>query len=105
MCGIAGYIGRENLNKNVIFKCLDLMKQRGPDYQSFITHYHKNNTINLFASRLSIIDLKNRSNQPIRDGDITLVFNGEIYNYLELKSELIKKGIKFKTKSRLRSTN
>ncbi len=99
MCGISGYIGREKINKNKILNCLKSMRKRGPDHQSFITHYNRKNVINLLASRLSIIDLNYRSNQPIRDGNLTLVYNGEIYNYLELKSELIKKGIKFKTKS------
>ena len=99
MCGISGYIGKDKLNKNKVLKCLELMKKRGPDHQSFSTHYYKNKSINLFASRLSIIDLNYRSNQPIRDENFTLVFNGEIYNYLELKSELIKKGIKFRTES------
>ena len=52
----------------------------------------------LCSSRLSIIDINKRSNQPLEDENGVLVFNGEIYNYLEIKNEL-KKGIKFKTNS------
>ena len=57
MCGISGYIGREKINKNKILNCLKSMRKRGPDHQSFITHYNRKNVINLLASRLSIIDL------------------------------------------------
>ena len=48
-------------------------------------------------TRLNIIDIKNRSNQPYRVGPFTLIFNGEIYNYLEIKDLLIKEGITFET--------
>ena len=99
MCGVAGYIDKTELEKNKILKCLKLMKLRGPNQQSFSNHYFKDKSLSLFASRLSIIDLNQRSNQPIKDENLTLIYNGEIYNYLELKSELIKKGIKFKTGS------
>ena len=51
------------------------------------------------ASRLSIIDIKDRSNQPIEDEKGILCFNGEIYNYIEIKKDLLKQKIKFKTTS------
>ena len=56
-------------------------------------------SIYLLHSRLSIIDLNSRSNQPFIIGDYILIFNGEIYNYLELKEKLIEKGIKLYTSS------
>ena len=100
MCGIAGYIGNKKFlpNKNKIRSCINEMVRRGPDNQSYTKF---NNELNyLFcASRLSIIDIDKRSNQPFEDENGILIFNGEIYNYLEIKNDLIKKGIKFKTKS------
>ena len=53
----------------------------------------------MLHSRLSIIDLHPRSNQPFIIGDDVIIFNGEIYNYLELKKDLSSKGVKLKTNS------
>jgi asparagine synthase (glutamine-hydrolysing) len=76
------------------------MKYRGPDNQQFVKIKTKNKkNIYLFHSRLSIIDLKIRSNQPMSFGKYTIIFNGEIYNYLELKKKIKKKGHDFKTES------
>ena len=99
MCGIAGYLGKTKLNRDIIFNNLELMRSRGPNHQSFSQHEIRHKSLTLFASRLSIIDLNYRSNQPIKDDNFTLIYNGEIYNYLEIRKELIKKGIKFKTNS------
>ena len=100
MCGIAGFIGSEKISKSKIFNTLELMKNRGPDNQSYkqITINHDNN-VTFLHSRLSIIDLKNRSNQPFKIGSDEIVFNGEIYNYIELRNHLKEKGVKFKTSS------
>lgn len=99
MCGILGYIGSKSLNKSIISNSLKLMKNRGPDNQSYkkINIFNKN--IYFFHSRLSIIDLKSRSNQPFKFQNLLMIFNGEIYNYLELKADLKKKGYRFKTTS------
>ena len=99
MCGIAGYIGFNEISKKTVLNTLELMKNRGPDSQNFKKYQHNNFNIYLLHSRLNIIDLRNLANQPFIDGDHTLIFNGEIYNYIELKNELKKKGVKFKTKS------
>ena len=100
MCGIAGFFGKKIISKDIIDKSLALMKNRGPDFSS---HYEKKisdeKSIYLLHSRLSIIDLNSRSNQPFIIGDYILIFNGEIYNYLELKEKLIEKGIKLYTSS------
>jgi asparagine synthase (glutamine-hydrolysing) len=101
MCGIAGFVGAKNYypSKSNIKSCIKLMKLRGPDFQD-IKKFNTNNLEYLFcASRLSIIDIDNRSNQPLQDDDGILIFNGEIYNYLELKKKMQKKKINFKTKS------
>lgn len=100
MCGIAGFFGRRKIEQNIINKTLILMKNRGPDFSNFYKDSLGDNiSVNLLHTRLSIIDLNDRSNQPfVQDGNI-LIFNGEIYNYLELKKNLIKFGEKFKTNS------
>ena len=101
MCGIAGYIGVNKFYpKNESIKgCLKLMQLRGPDSQSFKEFSVKKIKALFCTSRLSIIDLDKRSNQPFEDENGVLSFNGEIYNYLELKKKLKKKKIQFKTKS------
>lgn len=99
MCGIAGYIGRQPPEEITIRETLELMNRRGPDNQSFVSFRAGDLSIVLLHSRLSIIDLDPRSNQPFTIGDYTVIFNGEIYNYLELRAELKKEGIAFRTDS------
>jgi asparagine synthase (glutamine-hydrolysing) len=101
MCGIAGYIGTKNFYpiKSKIKSCIKLMKLRGPDFQDFKEFELSQYRVLFCASRLSIIDTFERSNQPFEDENGILSFNGEIYNYLELKKDLLKKKIVFKTKS------
>jgi asparagine synthase (glutamine-hydrolysing) len=100
MCGIAGFIGQQNKfpRKSIIQNCLKLMKKRGPDDQSSL-EFKKKFKYLFCASRLSIIDLNKRSNQPFEDENGVLIFNGEIYNYIEVKKKLKKKNIKFSTDS------
>ena len=74
------------------------MKRRGPDANSFVIKNYNSKQLALLHTRLKIIDLDDRSNQPFVDENLTIVFNGEIYNYLEIKSKL-KKKYKFTTKS------
>ena len=100
MCGIAGYIGTDLISRELILKTLHLMKRRGPDYSNNKSFEFNNDiNVNLLHSRLSIIDLDQRSNQPFSIYPYTLIFNGEIYNYKELRSLLVKRGVKFKTSS------
>ncbi len=77
------------------------MKNRGPDNQDFrlFRTSSKEKHVGLLHSRLSIIDLDSRSNQPFTIGAHTIAFNGEIYNYLELCDTLHKKGIVLNTSS------
>ncbi len=99
MCGIAGYLGRNELDSGSIAQTLQRMKNRGPDYSASKHYAEKDFHVHLLHSRLSIIDLDERSNQPFVIGDYTIVFNGEIYNFLELKEELKQRGIQFRTSS------
>jgi asparagine synthase (glutamine-hydrolysing) len=80
MCGIIAYSGNKFLRGD-LDKALHLMNHRGPDNQSSTV---LNNDIFLGHNRLSIIDLDSRSNQPFTSGNHVMVFNGEVYNYLEL---------------------
>ena len=81
-----GYIGPDIIDKNIIEKTLSLMKNRGPDNQSYYQNNFVGNNLLLLHSRLSIIDLDERSNQPFVKDDYVIIFNGEIYNFsLRLK--------------------
>ncbi len=98
MCGIVGYFNRneENVDGNIINSMLQKIHHRGPDDMGV----YVNKNIGIGMKRLSIIDL-HTGHQPISNEDDTLyiVFNGEIYNYIELREELRKKGHFFKTDS------
>ena len=92
MCGISGYISDKNfLENDNIKKTINLMKRRGPDSQDFFQKNYQSKEVALLHSRLNIIDLNSQSNQPFYDKDFILIFNGEIYNYLELRNDLKKK--------------
>lgn len=99
MCGIAGYFGNNKLSKNLFYKASKHLQSRGPDNTSFFFDYKKSVFVGLIHTRLSIIDLKKRSNQPFHFKDYVMIFNGEIYNYKELRKILIFKGYKFNTNS------
>lgn len=98
MCGIAGHISKnkKEININEIAKA---MYSRGPDQQGYFKDEKNGAFINLFSSRLKIIDLNDRSNQPFFSDDLVLIYNGEIYNYLEVKKELINENFVFQTDS------
>ena len=64
MCGIAGYIGKEPISKERIDKTLSLMKSRGPNCQKFVKDRFEDNEVALLHSRISIIDIDKRSDQP-----------------------------------------
>ncbi len=91
MCGIAGFIGSKKFlpSKKTIDSCLELMKERGPDYQSYKKDNFFNNTLLFLFSRLSIIDISKKSNLIFEDEDGILVFNGEIYNFEDLKKNYL----------------
>lgn len=99
MCGIAGYIGKHTISEPSVSKTLELMKNRGPDHSDWCCIENPNSQIYLLHSRLGILDLDERSNQPFQHKEFTLVFNGEIYNYIEVRKDLIQKGYCFRTNS------
>lgn len=100
MCGIAGIISVDNndVNKQRLKKMTDIIAHRGPDGDG---HWiSSNGQVGLGHRRLSIIDLSHEADQPMHYLDrYQLVFNGEIYNYLELKETLQKQGYTFTTAS------
>lgn len=85
MCGIAGFVGKEKNMKKVLKGMTDRIKHRGPDAEGFFVR----GNVALGQRRLSIIDIEG-GKQPMfsKDGNLVVVFNGEIYNYKELKKEL-----------------
>ena len=85
MCGIAGFIGKDKDKKKILKNMCDRIKHRGPDAQG----YYVKGDVALGQRRLSIIDIEG-GKQPMfsKDEKLVVVFNGEIYNYQELKSEL-----------------
>ncbi|MBX7491560.1 asparagine synthase (glutamine-hydrolyzing) [Helicobacter turcicus] len=96
MCGILGCVYKDyDANARAKFvQSLQLLAHRGPDFQDFV----QSDNLFLGHTRLSILDLDMRSNQPMSYKDkYTLIFNGEIYNYKELKEELYHQGYRFQT--------
>ena len=94
MCGIAGFMGQIENRADVIRNMTEVITHRGPDSDGFFT----DDNISMGFRRLSIIDL-GAGHQPIynEDKSLVLTFNGEIYNYKDLRKELIAKGHKFYT--------
>lgn len=101
MCGIAGFYNcKDAIQNGILYKMLGLIYHRGPDDEGTYTMVSGQTSISMGMRRLSIIDL-NSGRQPIWSNDETnvIVFNGEIYNFLELRITLENKGYKFKSKS------
>ncbi len=96
MCGICGFTGQIEQRENTIKQMTEVITHRGPDSEGF----YNDNYISMGFRRLSIIDLE-EGHQPIYNEDKTLVltFNGEIYNYKDLKKELTELGHTFSTES------
>lgn len=99
MCGFIGYINGTNVidHHQTIENMMNTIIHRGPDSGGI----HSDDKVTLGFRRLSIIDLSDVANQPLysADGNIVLVFNGEIFNFQELRADLIAKGHNFKTHS------
>ncbi len=98
MCGIAGIYKKNGIKENdnkSIHKMSECLAHRGPDAEGF----WKDNNICMAHRRLSIIDRSENSNQPMvsSDGCYIIVYNGEIYNYIEIRNKLKSQGVSFKT--------
>ncbi len=99
MCGLAGYIGNKNISERKVKKILKIMNNRGPDSQNSLKFSFLKKNLYFFSTRLSIVDRFSRSNQPMSFENLSIAFNGEIYNTNELKKIIRRKKIKLKTKS------
>ena len=123
MCGIAGFFSISKVDNSIILNLTKAIKHRGPDDEGYIAvnpencqvsaligddsvvigehieNYYEQANLFLGHRRLSIIDITPAGHQPLSndDGKIWIVFNGEIYNYIELREELKRKGYIFKT--------
>ena len=99
MCGIIGIlnINRKQDSTNLVKEMADMIIHRGPDQEG----YYSNSEITMGHKRLSIIDLSIKGRQPLfnENEDISLVFNGEIYNFKSLRKELQSKGYRFKSQT------
>ena len=99
MCGICGYV---NLSKSqhdatVLHNMVKTLHHRGPDSQGYFED--KKHQVFLGHARLSIIDISDNGRQPMFLDNLTIVLNGEVYNYSEIKKELVEKGHTFKSSS------
>ena len=100
MCGITGFWAPNGQRfgelQHNLKKAVNALYHRGPDFQN---SWINNKDVGLGHARLSIVDLSANSNQPLGsdDNNLHIVFNGEIYNYREIRNELKKKGNIFKS--------
>ncbi len=96
MCGIYGYIGTENVNSE---KVLAALHRRGPDSQGTWRGSVRSRQIHLLHTRLAILDLSPSGHQPMVDASTgnVIVFNGEIYNFQELRQQLKAQGLEFRS--------
>jgi len=97
MCGIAGYIGVTPRTHLEIDSALLSMRNRGPNHAGYQNYTFDNHSLDLLHTRLSILDLDERSNQPFKDDQHCLIYNGEIYNYIEVRDKLRHLGWTFHT--------
>lgn len=95
MCGIVGFTNSIDNSNEVIKKMMDRIRHRGPDAEG----KYVDGDIALGHRRLSIIDISSQGDQPIfnEDGSLVIVFNGEIYNYMEIREKLVQAGHGFST--------
>ncbi len=98
MCGIAGCYQQADGQKLVDIMT-DRIAHRGPDSRGSWRHEGDRLAMHLGFRRLSIIDLSAAANQPMTKDGLTLVFNGELYNYMALRAELVARGVTFRTES------
>lgn len=99
MCGVFGFITESHIEFDKLKQMTDLLSHRGPDDSGYIIKQLDSLNIGLGHRRLAIIDLDKRSSQPFFNSsrEIAIVYNGEVYNYLELKKDL--KNFMFRTTS------
>ena len=96
MCGIAGCYQQPDGHK-LVDLMTDRIAHRGPDSAGIWSHEDDRVTAQLGFRRLSIIDLSTAADQPMRQDGLTIVYNGELYNYRALRAELASDGVRFRT--------
>lgn len=100
MCGIAGFFDfNKNTSVSVLQKMTDALIHRGPNDSGYEVIDNRYASIGLGQRRLSIIDLSANGKQPMHFENLSLIFNGEIYNYNSIREELIKAGYSFNSTS------
>jgi asparagine synthase (glutamine-hydrolysing) len=100
MCGITGFIDfTKSLREDDLKIITDQLSYRGPDDAGYLFERNDEYFIGLGHRRLSIIDLSSNGHQPISFEHLTIVFNGEIYNYVEIREKLISQGLTFTSNS------
>ncbi len=100
MCGISGFFDFKGASSQVVLDAMtDALEHRGPDGRGIYLEKNTYGTIGFGHRRLSIIDLSEHGKQPMAFLDLWITFNGEIYNFNEIKKELIAKGHQFEGNS------
>ena len=97
MCGIAGYWDKDGADAAIVKRMATRIRHRGPDDAGI----HLEEGIGLGSRRLAILDLSSRGHMPMHNDDRSLVitYNGEVYNYRDLRTELEANGIAFRSDS------
>jgi len=100
MCGIAGIVElKSSPQPNLIQQMTNQLTHRGPDHGDSVSYPFQEYWMGLGHRRLSVIDLSSQANQPMEYNALTIVFNGEIYNFKALRQTLEQLGHSFKTSS------
>jgi asparagine synthase (glutamine-hydrolysing) len=100
MCGIVGFCDfSSSLTEEILSKMTRSLAHRGPDAEGIFFEKKEKYILGFGHRRLSILDLSDRGKQPFFRDNLTIVFNGEIYNFREIRNELIKNGFSFQTET------
>jgi len=100
MCGIAGFVDfRSILNSENLISATDALFHRGPDSNGYKFFKESFGTLGLGHRRLSILDLSQAGSQPMKFENLTMVYNGEVYNFIEIRNKLRAKGYEFISES------
>jgi len=100
MCGIVGFIDySKKQNKSTLEKMVETLKHRGPDNNGVVLYENEIAHVGMGQTRLAIIDVSDDGLQPMEYKHLSIVYNGEVYNYKEIRNELILLGHKFNSNS------
>ncbi|MCF7928117.1 MAG: asparagine synthase (glutamine-hydrolyzing) [Spirochaetales bacterium] len=99
MCGIWGSVSSNKLQQQTAEQVKQVLNHRGPDAWGFRSYSAGSSVLNLVHTRLSILDTSDKGAQPFEDGELVVVYNGEVYNFLELREELSSLGHSFRSNS------